>query len=131
MKPEEFLRTIYLGDRACKCIVMDGWKRELKIQVNCISRVRAAQWDHYTAEDLVDGYLVFEDVESVAIEPAGQIPNDWISLASVEPMNSNGLSRFVFSAGAIDKHGDAVEVSIVIVAKAVALDDNNGRRIRS
>src|SRR5580765_715054 len=81
MTPEEFMRTIYLGDRTCKAITMDGWRHELRIQIDCISRVRAEQWDYYTDEDLPDGYLVFEKVESVVFEPAGHIPNDWIALA--------------------------------------------------
>ncbi|OUM03653.1 DUF6258 family protein [Variovorax sp. JS1663] len=130
MKPEEFLRTIYLGDRACKAIVMNGWKRELRIQIDCISRIRSAQWDYYTAEDLPDGCLVFEGVESVVFEPSGKMPNDWITLVSVESVDEGPLHRFVFSAGAIDKHGKAVDVSIVIIAAAVALDDNNDVRIR-
>ncbi|WP_244513204.1 MULTISPECIES: DUF6258 family protein [unclassified Ensifer] len=25
MKPDEFLSSIYLDDRACKAVVLDGW----------------------------------------------------------------------------------------------------------
>ncbi|QSI33304.1 hypothetical protein GNX71_28545 [Variovorax sp. RKNM96] len=130
MTPEEFLRTVYLGDRACKSIVLDGWKSELKIQIDCISRARSTHWDYYTAEDLPDGYVVFEGVESVVFEPAGHMPNDWIELASVASINQSGLHRFVFSAGAADKLGNTVEVAITIIASAVALDDHDGVRIR-
>jgi len=130
MAPEEFMRTIYLGDRACKAIIMDGWRHELRIQIDCISRVRTEQWDYYTDEDLPDGYLVFEKVESMVFEPAGHIPNDWIALVSVKSADESGLMRFVFSVGATDKHGEAVEVLITIVANAIALEDRNGTRIR-
>ncbi|MGE6786753.1 DUF6258 family protein [Ensifer adhaerens] len=42
MKPDEFLSSIYLGDRACKAVVLDGWKGEVKIQMNAVSRLRGA-----------------------------------------------------------------------------------------
>jgi len=34
MKPDEFLNSIYLGDRARKAVVLDGWNGEVKIQMN-------------------------------------------------------------------------------------------------
>jgi hypothetical protein len=54
MKPEEFVKTIYLGDRACKKIVIDGWDELLKIQVNEISRIRdvSGQWNYYNDENM-------------------------------------------------------------------------------
>jgi hypothetical protein len=60
MKPDEFFRTIYLGDRGCKAIVLDGWRDEVKIQIDLISRRRSKTWDFYSAEDVEDGFLVFE-----------------------------------------------------------------------
>lgn len=71
MTPDEFLRTIYLGDRACKSLVLDGWKNEVKIQIDSISRVRGEAWDFYTEEDVDDGFLVFEgSITFPSIRPA-------------------------------------------------------------
>ncbi len=40
MTPSEFLKTVYLGDRACKAVVIDGWRNEIKFNIDCVSRVR-------------------------------------------------------------------------------------------
>ena len=41
MDVSAFLKTIYLGDRACKAITLDGWNRSIKIEIDCISRIRS------------------------------------------------------------------------------------------
>ena len=131
MELEQFMRSIYLGDRACKSVLMDGLNREIKIQIDCISRVRSESWDYHTAEDLVDGFLVFEDVEGVTFTPPGRMPNDWIELASVaEEVAQSGMNRFVIKAGSVDEQGNDVEIELSIIAKAVALEDSKGARIR-
>jgi len=131
MELERFMRSIYLGDRACKSVLMDGLNREIKIQIDCISRVRSESWDYHTAEDLVDGFLVFEDVEGVTFTPPGRMPNDWIEWASVaEDIAQPGMNRFVIKAGSVDEQGNDVEIELLIIAKAVALEDSKGVRIR-
>ena len=77
MLATEFLRTIYLGDRACKSIAIDGWGKRAMIQVDEISRVRSAagKRDYYNDENIVDGLLVFTDARSILLDPIGPIPN--------------------------------------------------------
>ena len=131
MTPVEFMRTVYLGDRACKSILIDGTTSEAKIQISVISRVRSERWDFYSAEDLVDGRLVFEGVTSISFEPSGPVPNGLIDVLSVGRLSEDsGDFRFVLVTESVDQTGEAIRIVIEILAHSVALEDAKGRRIR-
>lgn len=126
MNVVEFLKTVYVGDRACKSVLIDCWNSEVKIQVTCISRVRSASWDCYTAEDLADGFIVFEGVKSVSLEPSGVIPNDTINDIQAELLPGDQPKYLiVMSVDAVDSNGDRTEVLIRIRADAMALEDHS------
>ena len=71
MLASEFLKTIYLGDRACKSVTIGGWGNRIVIQVDEISRVRdpSGQWNYYNDENIANGLLVFSEVRFLLFEP--------------------------------------------------------------
>jgi hypothetical protein len=128
--PITFMKTVYLGDRACKRIILDSWKDQIKIQVDCISRVRdpSGHWNFYTTEDIEDGSIVLSQVAFFAIDPPGLIPNDYIYDVEVELLHEGGLSAkplylFAFSIGHVDQTGNHQTVTVKIKARDVHLED--------
>ena len=132
MNPEQFLKTVYLGDRACQSISLEGWKKEIKIKVDCISRVREQTWNFYIDEDIHEGFLVFENVQGFKFEPPGFLPNDWIEPVSVNSLNPDETQwEIVLSLGAVNDKGESQNVLLHLVAECVSIESTDGVRIRS
>ena len=127
MNPTEFLKSIYLGDRACKALLIDSWKKRVAIQVNVISRLKpgAKTWEFNSDADIKDGWLVFSDVRSLRFEPAGPLPNDFINEVSVDLIDAVGSQRCLFelSIGSVDESGNSTEVLVRIDAHRIHLED--------
>ncbi|MDK1373367.1 MULTISPECIES: DUF6258 family protein [unclassified Sinorhizobium] len=101
--------------------MLDGWRDEVKIQIDLISRKRSKTWDFYSAEDVEDGFLVFEGVDHVSFDPPGRIPND--EIGGIEFRGYEG-DRFtvMIELGHCDEAGKYVTVKTTIRAKAVAIE---------
>lgn len=130
MTPTELVRTIYLGDRACRRIIVDGWGKSVSLQVDLISRIRSSsgEWDFYADEDIEDGFLVFEGVTSFRFEPQGLVPNDWIDITDVRKQEAHlgaGPPQYLttISLGAVDSDGNGKEVMLTISAARLGLID--------
>jgi hypothetical protein len=127
----EFVKTLYLGDRACKSILIDGWCRRVCVQVDEISRIRHGdgEWHFYTEEDIKDGLIVFSGVKTVSFTPPGPIPNDYIVDFSVARADDSGEGAaegkfvFTFSIGSVCDANPPQEVVLRIVASDVHLED--------
>lgn len=128
MNPIELLRTIYLGDRACKGITIDGWNARVSIHVDVVSRIRSknGRWDHYTDEDIVDGRLVFTRVRALRMDPSGPIPNDFINdvrVVGAPEGPAGGEYTFVLSVGSVDDAAVTTEVVMEVRAEGLHLED--------
>ena len=126
MTPDEFIRSIYLGDRACKAVIIDTWRSRVAIQINVISRVRRGDqaWNFYTDEDITDGLLVFSEVQSLVFDPPGPIPNDFIYDLVVRHSKGNpSLYVFELSIGSVDEQANSIEVTLCVEARRIHLED--------
>lgn len=134
MRPDELLKTVYLGDRAVKTINLDGFGSRVSIQVDEISRIRSASglWEYYNAENIVDGLLVFTQVLEVRFDPPGPLPNDYINDIECE-FTGNEYYKFQLSVGSVDSDAKSIEIKITILCKGFHLEDpsNQGVEISS
>jgi hypothetical protein len=129
MTPTELLKTVYLGDRACKAVSLQGWEKRVTVHVEVISRIRgqAGSWDFYTAEDIPDGQLVFAEVRRTRFDPSGPIPNDLINELVVSKIDESSLGKPVYtfrlSVDSVDDAGMSTEVIVEIEACDLYLQD--------
>lgn len=130
MTPDQFIKSIYLGDRLCLSIGVEGVKKRVLLKVDCISRVRGDSWNYYDAEDVHDGFLVFENVSSCNLELKGQLPNDWIDPVSITQLADKAKAwEFVFSLGVVDSQGMSSETLLTIIAESLAIETKDGVRV--
>jgi len=126
MDAEKFIKTLYLGDRTCKRILIDSWNERCGIQINRISRLKdkTSTWDFYTDDDLDDGWIVFDGVTSFAATPPGPIPNESIEIVEVTVLGGDGVMRFKISVGSVNQSGKISAVMIEIVASQISVETN-------
>lgn len=124
MKIKEFFKTIYLGDRWLKSIIIDSVHSTLKLQIDSISRIRDedGNWNYYTDEDIEDGFIVFTHIEALEMSPPGRIPNDEICDFEVKEIRDS-ITEIVFYITSYDKNGDHTQVKLKFVAKEMYLED--------
>lgn len=119
-----FVKSIYLGDRACKKIIIDGWNDKIFVQVDSISRVRSVdgKWNFYSEEDINNGFLVFDKIKSIVWSENGKIPNDIINYLEVSE-KSSGMFVFTLSVDSVNADGSSEEVILKIDAEGISLMD--------
>jgi hypothetical protein len=131
MNPKEFLSTVYLGDRSCKSILIDGWNERVLVEIDIISRVRSPSglWNYYSQEDIQNGLIIFEGVEAITFEPPGLIPNGYVNSLTVEEVSTekNDMkdSKFMFQLWIDSTYGCGLveEVKVNIIAQSIHLED--------
>src|SRR5262249_53436603 len=128
LEPPEFLRTIYVGDRACRAILIESWKKQVALEVDLISRIRSpsGNWEYYSAEDIPGGRIVFTDVETFQFDPPGPLPNDLINQISVKPADAGADAQrwtFEVSISSVAPDGGSTEIIVRLTGSGVYLED--------
>ena len=136
MTPLELMATIYLGDRACKAIIIESWQNRVLVQVDCLSRIRdpSGRWNFYTDEDIEDAYIVLTGVNSVALEPPGRVPDDYFLdwRAEIAKSTPESSYRVIFDVASSGEMGPAGNVVLTVIATGMHLEDPKrpGKEIR-
>jgi len=122
MSIEDFVESIYMGDRACKAICIDGWNKRVVIQVDSISVIGDAKkgWDPTSDRNLENACLVLTGVTSAALTPPGYLPNDYIHGLRVTP-TAGGCYEFTLDVASVDDAGRTTEVTVRIVGAGAHL----------
>lgn len=111
---DDFLSSIYLGDRYCERMEVDD--KKIVIQINLISRIKKGcnEWNYYSDKDIEHGCLVFEDV--VEYHQSSELPfNDEIYEIQVIGKEGDIYSFIVCGCNVSDK---AVSTDIEYQIKA-------------
>jgi hypothetical protein len=122
MPIEDFIESIYLGDRACRAICIDGWNKRVVIQVDSISVIRDLKkgWDPTSDRNVENACLVFSGVTSVVLTPPGYPPNDYIHGLKVTP-TAGGCYEFALDVASVDAAGRTTEVTVRVVGTGAHL----------
>ena len=126
MNPKDFIDTIYLGDRGCKEVYINGWDAQISIRIDKISRIRntSGEWDYYSKEDIDDGLIVFTGVTGIKLSPSWHIPNDRINYLELSETEKE-IYTFKFSIDSVDSDALSEEVILEIKASGIHLEDPN------
>jgi hypothetical protein len=124
MGPVELIRSLYLGDRGCKAITIDGWNATVRVTVECLSRVRpeTGLWEFNTDSDIEDAAIVFEGVTTFDMKTQGGMPNDFIN--SVEAKATEGEEVQVeISIDSVAADATRAETFLSFRCKSIHLED--------
>lgn len=131
MSPIEFLKSIYLGDRYCESLDIDHEKKEVKIKVNRISRIRdkSGIWEYYYDEDIEEGVIVIYGVNNVVLDESGLLPNDQIYDIYAIEIN-NGIYEFTIETSYVDEEAITTDLIFKFIGKGVYLVDPSNPNIK-
>lgn len=115
MLKENLFESIYLGDRFCKKIIIDNELDLIKLEINCISRIRSedGMWNFYNEENIENGFIVFAEVKEFNFIPNGLITNDAIKLKELIKIGDNYISKIIFETYNAEYNCSIVELEIV------------------
>lgn len=126
------LKSLYLGDCACKAIWIRSWKQEVAIQVDAMSRIQP-DGGVVLGSVLEDPWIVFTSVDALSITPLGPIPNDAIEVESVEQVESlqrDGLRyETKLAVTSVQGVGKYVHLTITLRHGGAFVENRDGVRV--
>lgn len=123
--PAEFLRTIYLGDRACKALRIESWAKRIEFEIDSISRIRSESgaWEAHPNDEIPNGRIVISGVVSIQLTPPGPLPNDFIEIVARPSDLSAEFWEFEAVIGSVGPDATTTEITVRIIGTDVHLED--------
>ncbi|TLP68906.1 hypothetical protein FEE96_01055 [Parasedimentitalea maritima] len=124
MDVQQFVSSIYLGDRGCMGVVFDKEANEVRIEVDCISRLAPGTktWNFYNDENVENGAIVFRGVTQFFRPENGWLPNDYINYLELVS-EQDGVYHFRFSGDLVADEGETrAEVVLDIYARSIDIE---------
>ena len=111
----DFLNSIYLGDRYCENIIITD--QRILFQINCISRLEngTKEWNYYSDADIEHGYLVFDGVIDYCFN-TDLVLNDEIYEIKVIEENDKIFSFVIYGCN-VSKDAVCKDIEILIKAR--------------
>ena len=131
MTPTEFINSLYLGDRGCTLLEIDTKASQVRVHVDCLSRVREASglWNYYTKEDVENAAIVFDEVSFLEVRSQGALPNDFIHELTVVG-TENGKTTVEIRIGCAEPSGSSEAYFRISFASVFVVDPRrSGERI--
>lgn len=126
MDPISFAKTIYLGDCGIIAIFLDTSKNIVKLKIDAIQRNGI---NNKASEQLLNSWIVFENVDSFVISPSGFLPDDFIEIENIDEVDT-GKYEITFFSGCFAENNqinrslaskDSAD-NIVVIAEKVRID---------
>lgn len=130
MNIEDFLKSIYLGDRYCISEIYDKKNKLYQIHMNCISRIRSndGEWHFYTDEDIENGIIMFEGIEEITRENKKEL-NDEIYEIEIIGKEKEFIQFCIYGSNVNDE-GITTDVNIYIKAKELYVMDPKKKGVK-
>ncbi|WP_434797402.1 DUF6258 family protein [Terrisporobacter vanillatitrophus] len=131
MNAIEFLKTLYFGDRYCVDFNIDSKNKEVRIIVNCISRIRSesGEWDYYCDEDVEMGTVVIYGVNEIILDKTGLRPNDAIyDIYAIKIENE--LYKFIIEVSYANEEAEITDLTFTVIGEGVYLLDPSNSNIK-
>lgn len=121
MSYEQFLKTIYLGDRGVMGYELRSDLEEFRILIDSISLITGDAWDPNCDPEFPNAKLLFTGVKAVTFSPPGALPNDYIHSLICSRSEAMDALDFILECDASDSHG-SVMMTIKVSANSISLE---------
>lgn len=124
----EIIDLLYLGDRFCEQFLIG--KEKISFQINCISFLKKpnCNWDFDTSNDVVHGYLVFDNVAEYEMDSLLPFNDEIYEIKVLYKINE--WYTFVIYGCNVSSSAVSTDIQIRIKCKQFYVTDSEHNQIK-